>query len=165
MNDEAGDGRDWMSSGGPGVGGHGDYPMDPSQKSRLPLTAIFTVTDQPLYDSTDPAVRVERVLECQSQSSEVCGLTRWEVRFIVNDENSGLNLVEVLPKGEGPSRGDPIYYRCVFWSVSASLTNLQASFQVSQLCCGFQRGYRRSCECFLLSGGDGADRLRRGWQC
>lgn len=95
--------------------GTGYNPNDPSQRRELTVTVEFTVTAD-LRDTSDPWTQLIYGAETEEDTCSVtpedtdCYRDFWWVKFIVQDEESGLNTVQFSPIGSD-KYGTPIYYR------------------------------------------------------
>ncbi len=88
---------------------------DPSFRTEVSLTIEFQVLSE-LDDDDEPDTRLSYFAEsdddtCQMEvDSPSCQNEEWWVRIEMQDEDSGLNRIEVLGKGPN-ANAYPVYYR------------------------------------------------------
>jgi len=89
---------------------------DPSNKREVRSTVVFKVTDEMEEDDTEPWTKIEYGAEsddetCTNGPGEPgCDLEYWWVKFRIQDEDSGLHLVDVKPGGKETYQNQ-VYYR------------------------------------------------------
>ena len=119
------------SQSGGNYGGNGGYNPDnglnwnndpgyndPSNKREVRATVVFKVTDEMVEDEddTEPWTKIEYGAEsddetCTNGPGEPgCDLEYWWVKFRIQDEDSGLHLIDVKPGGKETYQNQ-VYYR------------------------------------------------------
>ena len=91
---------------------------DPSNKREVRATVVFKVTDEMVEDDTEPWTKIEYGAESEDETctngpgEPGCDLEYWWVKFRIQDEDSGLHLVDVKPGGKETYQNQ-VYYRYV----------------------------------------------------
>eukprot|EP00093_Oithona_nana_P006503 06503.XXX_222917_221780_1 [CDS] Oithona nana genome sequencing. len=89
---------------------------DPSNKREVRATVVFKVTDEMVEDDTEPWTKIEYGAESEDETctngpgEPGCDLEYWWVKFRIQDEDSGLHLVDVKPGGKETYQNQ-VYYR------------------------------------------------------
>ena len=89
---------------------------DPSDKIIQRATVIFKVTDEMSEDNTEPWIKIEYGAESEDETctngpgEPGCDLEYWWVKFRIQDEDSGLHLIDVKP-GYKETYPNQVYYR------------------------------------------------------
>ncbi|XP_059088540.1 putative uncharacterized protein DDB_G0282129 [Tigriopus californicus] len=95
--------------------GNNYNPNDPSRRRQLVITVEFTVTED-LRDTSKPWTQLTYGAQTEEDTCSYtpedanCYMDYWWVKFQVQDEESGLNTVQLSPIGTD-KYNTPIYYR------------------------------------------------------
>lgn len=90
--------------------------QDPSYKREVTTTVEFTVTTEPESDDSEPEIDLEYGADDEDElcingpGVAGCELQYWYAKFKVEDQESGLHVVKVVPEGKEMYQ-HPIYYR------------------------------------------------------
>ena len=90
---------------------------DPSDKIEVQATVVFKVTDEMSEDNTEPWIKIEYGAESEDETctngpgEPGCDLEYWWVKFHIQDEDSGLHLIDVKPGDKETYPNQLFYYR------------------------------------------------------
>ena len=94
---------------------------NPSTKKEVRASIIFKVTDQLEEDDTEPWTKMEYGAKSSDETcfngpgEPGCDLEYWWVKFRIQDEDSGLHLIDVTPEGKEGYQNpqNQVYYRYI----------------------------------------------------
>ena len=94
---------------------------EPSNKKEVRASIIFKVTDQLEEDDTEPWTKMEYGAKSSDETcfygpgEPGCLFKYWWVKFRIQDEDSGLHLIDVTPEGKEGYQNpqNQVYYRYI----------------------------------------------------
>ena len=95
--------------------------LDPSNRKEVRASIIFKVTGQLEEDDTEPWTKMEYGAKSSDETcfygpgKQGCHLEYWWVKFRIQDEDSGLHLIDVTPEGKEGYQNpqNQVYYRYI----------------------------------------------------